>query len=164
MKYWDEMGDKFGFSDGEALPPDVWKHREVYVKIINALAESRGSGIRVVCFDRGGVHNPCMVLLVEKKYVNDPDILAGTKSTDWEGMGIPEGQDEPMPDDILGNILDEMNDRTIDADECVHVDVRIDHDAIARAIGADARRVARARKNLKLGRKARPKGRRGKRG
>ncbi len=32
MKYWDELNSKYGFSDGEAQPPDADAAREVYLR------------------------------------------------------------------------------------------------------------------------------------
>ena len=146
MRYWEAMNDKYGFGDGEELPTDAWQRREAYVRLLNALAEVRGSRTRVVCFDRGGFHNPCMVLLVESRYVRDPEVLAGKKATDWEGLRIPAGIDEPKPDAIFAGIIDEMGDGAIAADSCVKVVATVDHDEIGRIIEAERKRGAKARK------------------
>ena len=39
MKYWEEFQTKWGFSDGEASPPDAQACRTVYVREINKLAK-----------------------------------------------------------------------------------------------------------------------------
>lgn len=31
MKYWEEYQSKWGFGDGDAVPPDAWALRYVYV-------------------------------------------------------------------------------------------------------------------------------------
>ena len=38
MNYWEDMQDKFGFSDGSAVPPDATEVREVYIRTVNKLA------------------------------------------------------------------------------------------------------------------------------
>jgi hypothetical protein len=62
MKYWDEMLDKYGFSDGEAVPDGAAEHRAAYVFAVNAIAEENGSKFRVVDYDRPGCHNWCMIM------------------------------------------------------------------------------------------------------
>lgn len=63
MQYYDDMQHKYGFSDGEAVPPDARECREVYIRFLNALAERLGSKVRAIAYDRGGVHNPYLILL-----------------------------------------------------------------------------------------------------
>jgi len=36
MKYWEEYQSKWGFGDGDAVPPDAWALRYVYVREIGA--------------------------------------------------------------------------------------------------------------------------------
>lgn len=62
MRYWDDMQTKFGFSDGDAVPPDAEARRAVYVQAINALATRLGSAYRVAAWDRGGMHNSCLII------------------------------------------------------------------------------------------------------
>ena len=79
MQYFDEMDNKYGFGDGGAVPPDAWAAREVYCTVLNALLEKNKSKCRIVPYDRGGCHNPCLFLRVSKDYFdalkdkNDPD-------------------------------------------------------------------------------------------
>ena len=42
MKYWDDFQTKWGFGDGDAMPPDAWACRAVYIRAINRLARKRG--------------------------------------------------------------------------------------------------------------------------
>lgn len=64
MLYYDEMHDKYGFGDGGNTPPQAWLARDVYVTAINHFAAKRGSRVRLVRYDRPGMHNGCMVMLV----------------------------------------------------------------------------------------------------
>lgn len=62
MNNYYEMTSKRGFDDGENIPAEAWELRKLYVEVINLLAEKYGSHVRAIAFDRGGVHNPCMIV------------------------------------------------------------------------------------------------------
>lgn len=64
MKYWSDMVDKYGFQDGENIPTGIEKYRSVYIQAINKLAKKHNSAIRLIAYDRPGMHNWCMVLFV----------------------------------------------------------------------------------------------------
>lgn len=65
MRYWEDMSSKYGFSDGGAIPPDAEACREVYIKVVNGLLRKNGSKCRVIPFDRDGIHNPILYLVVD---------------------------------------------------------------------------------------------------
>lgn len=81
MDYWEEMNSKWGFSDGEAVPPDAEQRREVYVTAINRLAERLGSAYRVEAYDRPGMHNWCLILNVAVGKTRE-DTLQGQERSD----------------------------------------------------------------------------------
>ena len=64
MKYWDDFQSKWGFDDGDAMPPDAWACRMVYIREINKLAKRKGSQVRLVAYDRPGMHNSCLIIRV----------------------------------------------------------------------------------------------------
>lgn len=64
MKYWDDMQTKWGFSDGAATPCGIEAYREVYVQAVNYLAAQAGSAVRAEAYDRPGMHNSCLIVLV----------------------------------------------------------------------------------------------------
>lgn len=70
MQYWDDMRDKFGFNDGEAIPAGAELYRDVYLRAVNLLLEQEKSQVRAVRYDRPGVHNGCMILLVTATWYN----------------------------------------------------------------------------------------------
>lgn len=95
MKYFQEMDTKWGFEDGNCVPPDAEKCREVYIKVLNKLLEKNGSDCRIIEFDRPGVHNWCLWLRVWKENLNSheehPVDDAWTKSVDEANeMGLDE--------------------------------------------------------------------------
>ena len=59
MYYWDEMQDKWGFDDGDAVPFAANIYRQAYIRFINAIAEHLGCTMRIVAYNRPGVHNWC---------------------------------------------------------------------------------------------------------
>lgn len=71
MQYLSEMRTKYGFSDGEAIPPGIEIYREMYVKVINDLAEFLGSRYRAEAYDRVGVHNWCLIIF---KNLDNPEL------------------------------------------------------------------------------------------
>ena len=62
MMYYDEMLSKYGFNDGNSTPTGIEKYRQVYITVVNRLCQKLGSNVRVVAYDRPGVHNGCMIL------------------------------------------------------------------------------------------------------
>ena len=64
MRYYEEFTDKFGFSDGENVPPDADAHRELLVRLFNKRAMAIRSRVRCGAYNRPGIHNPCMVFFV----------------------------------------------------------------------------------------------------
>ena len=61
MQYLDDMLSKWGFDEGETMPPGVEAYREAYVTTLNTLLEAKHSTIRVIAWDRPGLHNWCMI-------------------------------------------------------------------------------------------------------
>ena len=102
MKYWEDMSSKYGFSDGGAIPPDAEACREVYIKVLNGLLCKNGSKCRVIPFDRGGIHNCIMFLIVEPVVYNR--YLSG----------ITEITDEIEPDKAYFESLEEACDLGLD--------------------------------------------------
>lgn len=125
MKYWEEFQTKWGFGDGEAVPPDAWALRYVYVREINRLAAAKGSAVRLLAFDRGGMHNPyliCSVTAAAVAGVPEKDLCKGA----WAGGWSPEQDgEEPGEDDALLEAIQEARDRD-GIDGLVDVKVSID--------------------------------------
>jgi len=71
MKYFDEMQTKWGFDDGELVPPDAEARRTVYVEALNQVAAKLGSEVRAYAYDRPGVHNPFLMVFRGKDAQTD---------------------------------------------------------------------------------------------
>lgn len=93
MKYWEDFNSKYGFSDGDATPPDAVAQREVYVTILNALAEKLNSAVRVAKYDRPGMHNYCLILTIPKE-----DLTENGEASErfFKSGAVEPAFDEPM--------------------------------------------------------------------
>lgn len=109
MKYWGEFRDKFGFGDGDSVPPDAWARRFVYVLHVNRLAKEKGSGVRVYAYDRGGCHNPYLILRCTAATIVDADELAPCRG----GLDFDESQ--PDADAEFEEALEDAFDADLDA-------------------------------------------------
>ena len=108
MKYWEEFNSKFGFGDGDAVPPDAWALRYVYVREINRLAKAKGSAVRAYAFDRGGMHNPYMILRADADKIDDkPEEEVCGGKLDFVEV-------EPDEDSAYGDALEELCGSDVD--------------------------------------------------
>lgn len=127
MRYWEEMGHKSGFNDGCALPEGIDLYRDVYIKAVNALAAKHGSKIRVVPFDRSGIHNPVLWMYVPKRWFEKCYLPKQKGNGIWQGVGFDDLPDkdgpEPVPDAGMERALEEA--QQADLDEFVVVDVKV---------------------------------------
>ena len=129
--YWDEFISKYGFGDGDHLPPDCWETRTAMVRLINAAAEQLGSDRRVAEYDRPGMHNSCMVLIVPK----EPDDETSAEQ-------------EADADDALDDAIEMVQYmcRTGQLAGIVRVKVSLDQKMLASGITAVQARVAQYKK------------------
>jgi len=125
MKYWEEYQSKWGFGDGDAIPPDARACREVYVREINKRAAARGSAVRLLAFDRTGMHNCYLILRVAAEQVRDvpPELLC---KGPWEGgwsMPTDSGWTETPDDEAMEEAIQEAFE--LDLDQYVETEVRV---------------------------------------
>lgn len=120
MQYWDEMTDKYGFGDGGCEPPDARACREVYVRTLNALLVKHGSDVRVICYDRPGVHNSCLIVTVARTFfetLQPKDVLSGdVKVPDAYRIGLTDQQFGDALNDAHALCLDEFVETTVTID------------------------------------------------
>src|SRR6266446_4730130 len=125
MKYYDEMIEKYGFDDGQSEPDGVDLYREAYVVAMNHLLDKHGSAIRVMAWNRMGLHNGCMIVFVPLEFFKTLEEHVIRKGlAQWSGKE-PE---YPMPDDAYVAAYEEA--MTLDFDDYVHVDVVFDIDGL----------------------------------
>lgn len=61
---WDDFTSKYGFGDGEQLEDIDFAARTLIVERLNQLPEFHNQGIRAVAYDRPGLHNACLIVLL----------------------------------------------------------------------------------------------------
>ena len=124
MKYWDEFHSKWGFGDGDSVPPDASPLRYVYVREINRLAAAKGSAVRLIAYDRPGMHNPYLICRVPADMVAaipEQDLCRGSMCGGW----VPEtGWPEPAEDDAMRAAVEEALEHD-DIDGLVEVCVSV---------------------------------------
>jgi hypothetical protein len=67
MKYFDQYETKWGFNDGDSIPPDAEANWVENMRIMNALLEKHGSDVRLICWYRNGMHNPYLLLHIPRE-------------------------------------------------------------------------------------------------
>lgn len=117
MRYFNEMDDKYGFADGTTYPDGVELYRDVYIKVVNKLAEKHGSEFRIVPFDRGGVHNYCLWETVPKQWFEEVYLLSQLNNKIWSGVDfsdLPNSNDPEPSDDALDAAISEAMEMDLD--------------------------------------------------
>jgi hypothetical protein len=129
MKYYDEMRTKFGFNDGDAQPNGCETYREVYVTALNKLAEKFGSTVRAHAFNRGGLHNSCLIVYFP---ANAAD--------------IKDNVDDCDPDEIMDCCICALRESGIDA--CMETQVTVNQDAVDQEVEEAEEIVTRELKEI----------------
>jgi hypothetical protein len=105
MKYWEDYQSKWGFGDGDAVPPDAALLRQVYCRELNRELQKRKSTVRLLAWDRPGVHNPLLILRVSAHQVRgvpERRLWLGQ----WDGGWQPEGEwQEPDADEVFDQVI-----------------------------------------------------------
>lgn len=114
MKYLDDMLDKYGFSDGEAVPDDALARRTVYIAAINAVAQRMGVEQRAEPYNRPGCHNWCLIAFTGKNGYPTPEMLEAitvARIGDWDSWVSVEAKPhldfEENLDSLVEAIFDE---------------------------------------------------------
>jgi len=106
MGTWEDFTGKWGFHDGNSVEQRDFEARAIIISKLNGLQEFKASNVRAVAYDRPGVHNPCLiVLLPNPDGKTDEQLLA-----DWLANKIAEA---PMPAgyyDVDGIVFDAYMD------------------------------------------------------
>ncbi len=87
MQFYRSFRNVNGFRNGWDVPPQARQVREVYVRFLNVAAAQLGSQVRAVAFDRGGLHNPLLILFTpveDFKLIDPTRIATGVDNFAWE--------------------------------------------------------------------------------
>jgi hypothetical protein len=115
VKDWEDYQSKWGFSDGDSVPPDALMIRQVYVRELNRMLARRKSAVRLLAFDRPGMHNPLLIVRVSSDAVcgvPERKLYLGQLNGGWE----PKGEwQEPEPDAAYESVLAEAEGMELDS-------------------------------------------------
>src|SRR4029077_12383919 len=89
---WDDFTDKYGFCDGASVEPRDFEARSTLVEVLNDHGAMKAAGLRALEYDRPGLHNPCLVVVVKGYGKSATELL-----TSWLGGEIEE---EQLPDEV----------------------------------------------------------------
>lgn len=115
MRYWDAFQDKFGFDDGGATPPDAYACRCVYVREINKLAKKYKSAVRLLAWDRSGMHNYYLIVCVPFRWVRKVSarrLYVGQDSGGWAPRR--KNWDEAKYDEAMNKAIQQAFDMDLD--------------------------------------------------
>ena len=92
---WDDFTSKYGFSDGETVENRDFRARKHLVRMLNKLPAMKG--LRAIEYDRPGVHNPCLVIVLPNPEGKKDEQLYG----EWEAgklgtCGLPEAVEDKI--------------------------------------------------------------------
>ena len=62
---WEDFTDKYGFSDGASVEQRDFEARAKLVEMLNDHEVMKSAGLRALEYDRPGLHNPCLVVVVK---------------------------------------------------------------------------------------------------
>jgi hypothetical protein len=62
---WDDFTTKYGFGDGAQTEGRDYRARDTIIETLNDLPAFKQGNIRAVGYDRPGMHNSCLILLLD---------------------------------------------------------------------------------------------------
>jgi len=90
---WEDFRSKWGFNDGAMTDARDYEARDKLCEMLNAREEMKAAGVRAIPFDRPGVHNGCMIIVL-------PDTLV-SRTKSWRRSGATIRSEEAgLPDDL----------------------------------------------------------------
>ncbi len=93
---WEDFTDKYGFSDGEGVEQRDFEARARLIEILNDHEAMKAAGLHLLEYDRPGLHNPCLVVVVKGQAKAAKELL-----NLWLAGKIKE---VPVPDEIEHDI------------------------------------------------------------
>jgi hypothetical protein len=89
---WEDFTDKYGFCDGASVEPRDFEARSTLVEVLNDHGAMKAAGLQALEYDRPGLHNPCLIVVVKGHGKSAAELL-----TSWLAGEIEEKQ---LPEDV----------------------------------------------------------------
>jgi hypothetical protein len=87
---WDDFTDKYGFRDGASAEPRDFEARSTLVEVLNDHAAMKAAGLQALEYDRPGLHNPCLLVVVIGQGKSAVELLTSWLSGEIEEAPLPE--------------------------------------------------------------------------
>jgi len=72
---WDDFTDKYGFCDGASVERCDFEARSTLVEVLNGHAAMKAAGLQAFEYDRRGLHNPCLLVVVKGQGKSAAELL-----------------------------------------------------------------------------------------
>jgi hypothetical protein len=86
---WDDFTDKYGFRDGATVEPRDFEARSTLVEVLNDHAAMKAAGLQAFEYDRPGLHNPCLLVVVRGQGKSAAELLTSWLSGEIEEAPLP---------------------------------------------------------------------------
>ena len=123
MTYWEDFQSKWGFGDGDSVPPDALLIRQVYVRELNRMLCRRRSTVRLLAYDRPGMHNSLLIVRIAAQLVRkvpEKRLWLGQECGGWQPQA---DWREPTLDAAYEAVLEEATG--LDLDGLVRTTVKL---------------------------------------
>ncbi len=87
---WDDFTDKYGFCDGASVEPRDFEARSTLVEVLNDHGAMKVAGLRFLEYDRPGLHNPCLLVVVESRAKSNMELLRSWLAGEVEEALLPD--------------------------------------------------------------------------
>ena len=86
---WDDFTSKWGFHEGGRLKAQDFEARSTLVTMINDHPAMQVAQLRAVEYDRPGLHNPCMIVVLPTRGQPDDELLRLWFEQEISNEGLP---------------------------------------------------------------------------
>jgi hypothetical protein len=89
---WEDFTNKYGFRDGASAESRDFEARSTLVEVLNDHGAMKTAGLQALEYDRPGLHNPCLIVVVKGQGKSAAELL-----TSWL---VGEIEEAPLPDEL----------------------------------------------------------------
>lgn len=103
---WDDFSQKYGFADGDQLEQRDFEARTTLVQLLNQTPGMQKAKLRAVEYDRPGMHNACLVVILPaEEGLDDEGLRDRWLRGEVKEVGLPDLELEMMtPDHPLAEL------------------------------------------------------------
>jgi hypothetical protein len=87
---WDDFTDKYGFRDGASVESRDFEARSTLVEVLNDHGAMKAAGLQALEYDRPGLHNPCLLIVVKGHGKSAAKLLSSWLAGEIETESLPD--------------------------------------------------------------------------